>query len=80
MLAAVTRARAVAACADARRVGLWLEGDAPPADRDLIAVTRRLQRDGGTAIGWCPDDPVLDRPTAAIVAPTVSSSTFPVKF
>ena len=64
----------------ARRVGLWLDGDRPPADRDLIAITRRFQREGGAALGWSPDDPVADRPRAAVVAPVVSSSLFPVKF
>ena len=64
----------------ARRVGLWLEGDHPPADRDLMAITRRFQREGGTALGWSPDDPVADRPSAVVVAPVVSSSVFPVRF
>jgi peptidoglycan/xylan/chitin deacetylase (PgdA/CDA1 family) len=64
----------------ARRVGLWLDDATPPADNALVAVTRRLQRNGGTAIGWCPDAPVADLPAAAAVAPTVSSSTFPVKY
>ena len=64
----------------ARRVGLWLEGDRPPADRDLMAITRRFQREGGTALGWSRDDPVADRPRAAVVAPVVSSSIFPVRF
>jgi hypothetical protein len=64
----------------ARRVGLWLEGDRPPADRDLMAITRRFQREGGVALGWSPDDPVADRPKAAAVAPVVSSSHFPAKF
>ena len=64
----------------ARRVGLWLEADRPPADRDLMAITRRFQREGGAALGWSPDDPVADRPRAATVAPVVSSSLFPVKF
>ena len=64
----------------ARRVGLWLEGDRPPADRDLMAITRRFQREGGIALGWSPDDPVADRPAAAVVAPVVSSSLFPARF
>jgi hypothetical protein len=64
----------------ARRVGLWLEGDRPPADRDLMAITRRFQRAGGTALGWSPDDSVADRPAAAIVAPVVSADLFPAKF
>jgi peptidoglycan/xylan/chitin deacetylase (PgdA/CDA1 family) len=64
----------------ARRVGLWLEGDRPPADRDLMAIARRFQREGGAALGWSPDDPVADRPRAAVVAPVVSASLFPAKF
>ncbi len=64
----------------ARRVGLWLEGDSPPADSDLIAIARRFQREGGAALGWSPDDSQADRPRAAVVAPAVSASLFPVKF
>ena len=64
----------------ARRVGLWLEGDRPPADSDLVTITRRFQSEGGAALGWSSDDPVADRPTAAAVAPAVSSSIFPARF
>ena len=64
----------------ARRVGLWLEGGRPPAAGDLMAITRRFQREGGTVLGWSPDDPVADRPKAAAVAPVVSSSRFPARF
>ncbi len=64
----------------ARRVGLWLESDRPPADGDLVTITRRFQREGGAALGWSPDDPVADRPRAAAVAPIVSSSNFPARF
>ena len=64
----------------ARRVGLWLESDLPPADRDLMAITRRFQREGGAALGWSPDDPVADKPAARIVAPVVSASLFPSRY
>jgi len=64
----------------ARRVGLWLESDRPPGDRDLMAITRRFQREGGVAVGWSSDDPVTDRPAAAEVAPAVSANLFPPKF
>ena len=64
----------------ARRVGLWFVGAQPPRERDLNSATRLFQRSGGTAIGWATDDPVRDRPNAKAVAPTVSSSTFPVQF
>ena len=64
----------------ARRVGLWLEGDRPPAERDLMAIARHFQREGGAVLGWSPDDPVGNRPAAAVVAPVVSASLFPVKF
>ena len=64
----------------AQRVGLWLDSDRPPTDGDLISITRRFLREGGTALGWSSDDPVADRPTAAVVAPAVSSSIFPVRF
>ena len=64
----------------ARRVGLWLEGDRPPAADDLIAITRHFQREGGAVLGWSPDDPVANRPRATAVAPVVSSSLFPARF
>lgn len=66
--------------ARARKVGIWLEhGSTVPADT-LRQTTVDLQVRGGTAIGWCPDDPVRDTPAAAAVAPAVSASTFPVRF
>jgi poly-beta-1,6-N-acetyl-D-glucosamine N-deacetylase len=64
----------------ARRGGLWFECNQPPAARALAAATRVFQIHGGTAIGWNSDDPVHDRPKAKIAGPTVSASTFPVKF
>jgi hypothetical protein len=57
-----------------------LESDRPPADRDLMAITRRFQRGGGVALGWSSDDPVADRPAAAVVAPVVSARLFPLRF
>ncbi|MFL6538148.1 MAG: poly-beta-1,6-N-acetyl-D-glucosamine N-deacetylase PgaB [Chthoniobacterales bacterium] len=63
-----------------RRVGLWFTGELPPSAHALISATRRFQTLGGTAIGWASDDPLPDVPNAKIVAPTVSSSTFPEKF
>ena len=78
-------ASASAASAGSRRipraaVGLWFVGAQPPRERDLISATRLFQRRGGTVIGWAMDDPVRDRPKAKAVEPTVSASTFPVKF
>jgi peptidoglycan/xylan/chitin deacetylase (PgdA/CDA1 family) len=64
----------------ARRVGLWLESDRPPADGDLVAIARHFQSQGGAALGWSSDDPVADRPRASAVAPVVSASIFPVRF
>jgi peptidoglycan/xylan/chitin deacetylase (PgdA/CDA1 family) len=64
----------------AQRVGLWLEGDRPPAEGDLTTIARRFLREGGTALGWSQDDPVADRPRAKVVAPVVASSIFPAKF
>jgi biofilm PGA synthesis lipoprotein PgaB len=64
----------------ARRGGLWFVGAQPPRERDLNSATRLFQRRGGTVIGWAMDDPVRDRPNAKAVEPTVSASTFPVKF
>lgn len=64
----------------ARRGGLWFAGTQPPGERDLNGATRLFQRRGGTAIGWAVDDAERDRPKAKAVEPTVSASTFPVKF
>ena len=63
-----------------RRTGLWFTGERPAKARDLIAASRRFQALGGTAFGWEFDDPLRDLPNAKAVAPTVSASTFPVKF
>ena len=63
-----------------RRTGLWLVGDAPPAAAELSAAMRGMQVGGGTVLGWCPDDAVAKLPAAALVAPDVSASTFPLKF
>jgi len=60
--------------------GLWLE-DAQALDaQTLVAQTRAFQLRGGTAIGWCPDDPLQDQPNAALAAPGVSAATFPLRF
>jgi hypothetical protein len=64
----------------ARRGGLWFVGVQPPRERDLTSATRLFQRRGGTVIGWAMDDPLGDQPNAKAVAPTVSSSIFPVQF
>ncbi len=66
--------------AQARTVGIWLEHNGPVSARDLTETTIDFQTRGGTAIGWCPDDPLKDLPNAAMVAPAVSASTYPVKF
>lgn len=60
----------------ARRIGVWWEEAAPDA-LALAAATRRLQLAGATAMGWCPDDPLADRPRAAVVAPAWSGAGFP---
>jgi poly-beta-1,6-N-acetyl-D-glucosamine N-deacetylase len=64
----------------ARRFGLWIESPAPPAPGNLSTITRRFEREGGAVIGWGTDDPIGNRPPAAQVAPSVSASTFPVRF
>lgn len=40
---------------ESRRIGLWLETDAPQQESALIASFRRMAREGGTVFGWCPD-------------------------
>ena len=66
--------------AQAARIGLWLEGGQAPSAQALGAATREFQRRGGTAIGWCPDEALLDQPNAAQAAPAVSAAIFPVRF
>lgn len=63
-----------------RRTGLWLTGKAPPEAGMLGKIARQYQQRGGTALGWCPDSPVSDRPVAREVEPDVSTATFPVRF
>jgi hypothetical protein len=63
-----------------QRAGLWIEGGTPPSESDLAAITRRFQSLGGSVVGWENDDPIGDRPSAAVIAPTVSASIFPVRF
>jgi hypothetical protein len=63
-----------------RRKGVWLSGDQPPSPGLLSATVRGYQREGGSAIGWCPDFAIADRPAARAVAPDVSAATFPVNF
>ncbi len=63
-----------------RRSGIWLTGQTPPAPDMLRATSRRYQRLGGTALGWCPDSSVADLPIAREVEPDVSAATFPVRF
>ncbi len=65
---------------NSRAIGLWIEEPIPPSADQLISTMRTFQRQGGTAICWSPDDPVTDLPQAAHIAPSLSASTFPVKF
>ncbi len=76
--AAYTPARPMAK-PDSRRVGLWFTDAAPPDAAVLADETRAFQVRGGTAVGWCPDDPRADQPEAAAAAPGVSSATFPLR-
>lgn len=62
-----------------RRCGLWFTGDRPPRGTDLAEATRLFQILGGVATGWAADDPLGDRPAASIVAPAVSTATFPLR-
>jgi hypothetical protein len=66
--------------AQAARIGLWMEDAKAPSAQTLGAATRDFQLHGGTAIGWCPDEAVLDQPNAAQAAPDVSAATFPGRF
>ena len=62
-----------------RRFGIWINGPEPPSSSNLIAITRMFQRNGISVIGW-DDDMIHDNPPAALVAGSVSASTFPVRF
>jgi hypothetical protein len=62
-----------------RRFGIWINGPEPPSASNLIEITRMFQRNGISIIGW-DDDMIHDRPPAAIVAGSVSGSSFPVRF
>lgn len=57
----------------------WFTGVSPPDARVLARKAVDFQRHGGVSLGWCPDDPIADRPEAAIAAPAVSGSIFPVR-
>jgi biofilm PGA synthesis lipoprotein PgaB len=57
----------------------WFTGAAPPDARRLADAALAYQRAGGVSLGWCPDDPLADRPEAAVAAPGVSASTFPAR-
>ncbi|HSV57258.1 MAG TPA: poly-beta-1,6-N-acetyl-D-glucosamine N-deacetylase PgaB [Variovorax sp.] len=57
----------------------WFTGPAPPDARLLARTANDFTRHGGVSLGWCPDDPIGDRPAAAIVAPGVSASDFPLR-
>lgn len=57
----------------------WYTGPQPPDGRKLVKAAIDFERRGGVALGWCPDDPMGNHPEAELVAPAVSSATFPVK-
>ncbi|MGY4514449.1 poly-beta-1,6-N-acetyl-D-glucosamine N-deacetylase PgaB [Lysobacter sp. HA18] len=60
-----------------RRAGVWWSSETPWTASELTAAVRRFQIGGGRIVGWTPDDPVLDRPDAESIAPTVSAARFP---
>lgn len=63
-----------------RRFGLMFDSNAPPQEELLIQATRQFEISGGTAIGWRPDNLIRNQPSIKLIAPTVSSSNFPIKF
>lgn len=78
--AAAYAAMAPAASARLHRNGVWLTSANPPQADALAAAVLKHQRLGERVLGWCPDDPVSNRPDAFRAAPGVSGATFPVKF
>lgn len=57
----------------------WFTGAEPPDAQVLAREAMDFERHGGVSLGWCPDDPVADLPGAAVVAPAVSASVFPLR-
>jgi poly-beta-1,6-N-acetyl-D-glucosamine N-deacetylase len=57
----------------------WFTGAAPPDARLLARTGQDFQRHGGVSLGWCPDNPLADQPEAAVAAPGVSASVFPLR-
>lgn len=71
---------ALAVASRDRRAGLWFSSAQPPQATALATAARRVLVAGGSALGWCADDAVGDRPAAGVLAPDISASTFPVLF
>jgi peptidoglycan/xylan/chitin deacetylase (PgdA/CDA1 family) len=57
----------------------WFTGPVPPDAQELARVAIDFERHGGVSLGWCPDDPLADRPAAAVAGPGVSAATFPLR-
>jgi hypothetical protein len=61
-----------------RRFGPWITSpDAPPDAEAIRAIARAFKAEGSLAAGWCPDDPLSDRPRAEVVAPETSAARRP---
>ena len=78
--AAAYAAMASKSSARMHRNGVWLSSENPPQAEVLAAAALKHQRLGERVLGWCPDDPVSNKPDAFRAAPGVSGATFPVKF
>jgi hypothetical protein len=57
----------------------WFTAATPPDARLLARTAMDFERHGGVSLGWCPDNPVADLPEAAVAAPGVSASVFPLR-
>jgi len=59
------------------RSGVWIRDAQPPSAAALSSAVRLFQRRGGVALGWEPDDPIADQPSASAAAPAVSTVAAP---
>jgi hypothetical protein len=63
-----------------RTFGPWFTSpDGPPKAIAVRAMARAFKAEGSLAAGWCPDDPLSDRPEADVVAPETSAARAPDK-
>jgi hypothetical protein len=61
-----------------RTFGPWITSPGGPPDATAVrAIARAFKAEGSLAMGWCPDDPLSDRPEADVVTPETSAARRP---